>query len=152
MLGIKEGVIQVFRSKVFLFHSAEKFRRGSLLYFTKIMVSKNFLEKRWEYLEFPSIVFCLTVQKNIVGEDFFVSQNFWYQKNLGRRGRGVSGVSIGISLSHFAEKFRREPISVSLLLGIDKFYNSEGCVTILCPRFVVSQCQNFSKETLLFFH
>ena len=149
MLGIKEGVIQVFRSKVFLFHSAENIRTGSLLYFTKIIVSKNFLEKRWEYLEFPSIVFCLTVQKIIVGEHFFVSQNFWYQKNLGRRGRGVSGVSVGISLSHFAEKFRREPISVSLLLGIDKFYASEGQVTIFCRKVFVSQCSKLLKETPL---
>ena len=81
---------------------------------------------------FRSKTFCLTESKKFVVEPFFVSQNFWYQKNLGRRGRGVSGVSVGNALSHLAEKIRREPISFSLLLGIDKFYASEGEVTIFC--------------------
>ena len=49
-------------------HSAEKFRRGLLLCFTKIMVSKTFLEKRGEYQDFPSKCCCLTVPKKFVGE------------------------------------------------------------------------------------
>ena len=91
-------------SKTFLSHSGEKVRSGTLLCFTKFLVSKKFLEKRGEYQEFPWKNFCPTLPGNFVGE----------------------------------------PISVSLFLGIDKFYTSEGCVTILCQKFVVSQCQNFS--------
>ena len=97
MLGIKEGVIHVFRSEIFLSHSAKKFRRGTLLCFTKFMVSKNFLEKRGEYQEFPSFVFCLTVQKNIVGEHFFVSQNFRYRK--------LSGIREGVIHNFPSENF-----------------------------------------------
>ena len=110
------------------------------------MVSKKFLERRGEYQEFPSKVFCLTLPgifvgepisvslffgqrqifcfrglrhgflsknfclpepKKFVGEPFFVSQSFWYRKKIWRRGRGVSGVYVENSLSHFAEKVRR---------------------------------------------
>ena len=60
---------------------------------------------------------------------------------------------MGVGFNDFRSKFFRltepknfvgEPFRVSLFLGIDKFYASEGCVTILCQNFVVSQCQNFS--------
>ena len=34
------------------------------------------------YHDFPLKNFRLTVPKNFVGEPFFVSQNFWYRKNL----------------------------------------------------------------------
>ena len=49
-------------------------------------------------------------------------------KKIWRRGGGggVSEVSVETFLSHFAEKFVGEPISVSLFLGIDNFYASEG--------------------------
>ncbi len=74
--------------EIFLSHSAEKIRRGTLLCFTVFLVSKTFLEKRGlrEYQAFPSKCFCLTLQKNFVGE----------------------------------------PISVSLFLGRDNHFASEG--------------------------
>ena len=50
------------------------------------------------------------------------------------------------------KNFVGEPFSVSLFLGIDKFSTSEGCVTILCQKFVVSQCHKFSLQTPLVFH
>ena len=68
---------------------------------------------------FRSKTFCLTEPKKFVGEPFFVSQIFWYRKTSWRRGRVVSEVSVGSCLSQFAEKFPKEPISVSLLLVID---------------------------------
>ena len=47
------------------------------------------------------------------------------------RGEGVSRFSVENFLSHGAEKFRRgESFSVSLISGIEKFYASEGYVTI----------------------
>ena len=33
--------------QVFLSHSTENFRRGTFLCFTKLLVSKNFMDKRW---------------------------------------------------------------------------------------------------------
>ena len=76
------GGVAGFSAENILSHSAEKFRRGTLLCFTKNLVSKKLLEKRRECQEFPSKIFYLTLQGNFVGE----------------------------------------PISVSLFLGIDKFY------------------------------
>ena len=56
-----------------LSHSTEKLRRGTLLCFTKFLVSRNFLDKRGEeggreYHDFLSKNFCLTVPKFFVGE------------------------------------------------------------------------------------
>ena len=79
-------------------------------------------------------------------EKFFVSQyqkislgnTSVYRKILGsekiyasERGEGVSKFSIEIFLSHSAENFRRgESFSVSLISCVEKFYASEGYVTI----------------------
>ena len=84
------GSFAVFRRKFFVSHT-EKLRRGTLLCSRKILVSKNFRDKRrGEYHKFPSKVFCFILPKNFVGEYF----------------------------------------SVSLISGIEKFYASEGYVTI----------------------
>ena len=40
--------------------------------------------------------------------------------------------------------FVREPFRVSLIWGVEKFYASEGFVTIICRNFFASQCQKFS--------
>ena len=67
----------------FLSHSAEKFRRGTLLWFRKILVSKNVGDKRvGGYHNFPSKLFCLTVPKHFVEEPFCVSESFGYPKIL----------------------------------------------------------------------
>ena len=46
---------------------AKKFRRGTILCFAKILVSKKFMEKREgggrEYHVFPSKLFCLSAEK-----------------------------------------------------------------------------------------
>ena len=74
-----------FSAKIYLSHRAEKSRRGTLLCLTEFPVSKKFMEKKGEYQDLPSVVFWLTVQKNVVGEHFFVSQNFRYRKMSGIR-------------------------------------------------------------------
>ena len=63
-----------------LSHSTEKFRRGTLLCFTKFLVSKKFMDKRGGDIT----IFC---------QNFFVSQ---------------------------CRKFSSEPLSVSLVSGIEK--------------------------------
>ena len=80
------GGVSRFSVETFLSHSAENFRRES---FTVALISGT--QKVWRRggcHDFPSEVFRLTVPKNFVGEPFFVSQNFWYRKNLWIRGGG----------------------------------------------------------------
>ena len=50
-----------FPSKIFLSHSTEKLRRGTLLCFRKILVSKIFLHKRGEALGFSVVLIKLKI-------------------------------------------------------------------------------------------
>ena len=55
----KRGISR-FSIEIFLSHSTEKLPRGTLLCFTKFLVSKKFMDKRGgvaEYHDFPSKVF-----------------------------------------------------------------------------------------------
>ena len=71
----------------FLFHSFEKFRRGTLLCFTNFLVSKNVRDKiGGGHHDFPSKIFCLTVPNHFVEEPFCVSESFGNQKTLSLRG------------------------------------------------------------------
>ena len=73
----KRGEVSRFSFEIFLSHSAEKFRWGTLL----CCVSENLRWRKslwirggWgKYQDFPSKVFCLTVPKNFVGKPFSVS-------------------------------------------------------------------------------
>ena len=48
-----------------------------------------------------------------------------------------------------AKNFVGEPFSVSLILGIEKFYASEGYVTIFCRNFLSQSTENLCRGTLL---
>ena len=65
-----------FSSKIFLSHSIETFRRGTLLCFRNFMLSKNFMDKRG-VSRFSVENFRITVPKNFVEEPFLVSEKFW---------------------------------------------------------------------------
>ena len=65
------GSIKIFRRR-FLSHSAENFPRG-MLYCCNNFGYRDILDKRGEYQDFASKIFCLTVPKNFVGEPFRVS-------------------------------------------------------------------------------
>ena len=96
-------------------------------------------------------IFCLTVPKIFVGEHFGVSENFGLRKILCiREGEGVLRFCVEIFLSHSAENFRRgESFSVSLISGIEKFYASEGYVTIfdfLSKFFCLTMPKDFLGE------
>ena len=60
-----------FSKETLLSHNTENFRRGTFLRFTKFLLSKKFMDKRWvggkEHHDFLLKNFCLTVPKNIVG-------------------------------------------------------------------------------------
>ena len=62
---------------------------------------------------------------------------FGYRKSLDKR-RGVSRFSLEKILFHSAKKIAEEHFSASLIFGIEKFYASEGYVTIFCRKFFVS--------------
>ena len=69
--------------------------------------------------------------------------NFGYRKMLGIRESLIHVFRSKIFCLTEPKNFVGEPFSTSPFLGIDNFYASEGCATILCQNFVVSQCQNF---------
>ena len=73
---------------------------------------------------------------------FFI--NFGYRKTLGIKEGVIHVFPSKVFCLAEPKNFVGEPFRVSLFLGIDNFYASEGCVTILCQIFVASQCQNFS--------
>ena len=111
MLRIREGAgITIFR-QIVLSHSTESFRRGTLLCFRKIWVSKNFMPKRGlSHFSIENLVSHST--ENFVGEPLCVSQNFWYRKDYWiRRGReGISRFSVENFWSHSAENLQEEPL------------------------------------------
>ena len=125
------GEYQNFQSQIFC------------LTFPKISVGETFtvaiisgIEKIWitgggEYQDFSWKFFCLTVPKNFVGASFTVAIFLGVEK-VGYEGRGgASRFSVEIFLSHSAEKLSTgESFSVWLISGIEKFYASEGYVTI----------------------
>ena len=80
-------VMSRFSVEIVLSHNTRKLRRGTLLCFTNILVSKNVRDKRGGgYHDFLSKLFCLTVPNHFVEESFCVSENFEYRKILCLRG------------------------------------------------------------------
>ena len=55
---------------------------------------------------------------------------------------GESNFSFENFLSHSAEEIVGEPFSVSLILGVENCYASQGYVTKFCQKVFVSQCRN----------
>ena len=77
------GGVSRFSVENFLSHSVEKFRRETLLCFTKFLGSKNVKDKRGgRYHDFPWKLFCLTVPNHFVEEAFCISASFGYRKFL----------------------------------------------------------------------
>ena len=64
-------------------------------------------------------------------------------KKLKEKG-GVSRFSVELLCLTVPKIFVGQPFSVPLFLGIDKFYASEGKVTVFCRKFLVSRSRKFS--------
>ena len=143
---------QYFPSKLFFSsHSAKTFlENSSVLCFRKIPVAKKFMDKRWwEYQYFPSKLFfsshsaetflenssVLCFRKIPVAEKFMDKRWWEYQVFLSKTFRLT-----------VPKSFEGEPVSVSLTSGIEKFYASEGNVTIFCRKVFVSQYRNISQR------
>ena len=88
----KKG-ISLFSIEKFLSHSADKIRRGTLLCFKKILLSKIFMY--WRGGGHPGFVeiFLPHGTKNFVSEPFWVSENFWYGKKIMDK-LGEGGITI----------------------------------------------------------
>ena len=140
-----------FSVEKFLSHSAKKIRRGTLLHFKKLLVSKTlWIRGGGGYHAFPPKIqifqiCCFTVPKNFVGEHFCVSENFWYGKILWIRGgrEGVSRFSVETFLPYSTGEFRRR-----FLLCFRKFLawknfmdkrGEGGSITIFRRNFFASQ-------------
>ena len=98
---------------------------------------------------FSSKSFCLTVLKFSVGETFTVALSTGIEK-IWVKEWGVSTISVENFLSHSAEKFRKGHFTVSLILGIENFYVSEGYVTIFdfsVKLFLSHRAENSVDET-----
>ena len=74
-----------------------------------------------------------------------VSENFWYRKNLWRRGgRGECHHFRSIFFCLTVPKnFVGQPFRVSLFSGIENFHASEGFVANICRFFCLTVPKNF---------
>ena len=68
------------------------------------------------------------------------------EKVFGEEGGGSIKTFIRKILSHSAEKVAVGPIRESVIAGDEKFYASEGYVTIFCWKLFVSQHRNVSQR------
>ena len=77
--------------------------------------------------------------------------NFGYRKSLDERvgGAGCQKFPSKTSCLTVPEKFVRQAFRVSLHSGIEKFYASEGYVTIFCRNFLSHSAEKFCRGTLL---
>ena len=133
-------------------HISEKFRRGNRLCLRKFRVSKNFMPKRGISRFSIKNIVVPQYRKYFVGEPCFISENFWYRKNLWIRG-GRGGGSITIFRQKMSltvpKNFVGETFSVSLISGIERFYASEIYLTILCRNFFCLSAEKFRRGTFL---
>ena len=150
--------IPLFCVEKFLSHSTETFRRETLLCFRKLLVSKNFMDKRGEGRDchvFVRKIFCLTVPQNFLEELFCASEVFGYPKILWIR-RGVSRFFTEIFFVSQCWKFLwGNPNVFQKFSGIKKLFVSEGGGGGLSPFFVESfsyhSADKFRKGNLQYF-
>ena len=96
-------------------------------------------------------IFCLTVPKNAVGEPFSLSlisgieiEKVWMR---GWRGGGSVKIFRRKFFVSVPKNFVGQPFRVSLISGIEKFYASEGYVTIFCGNFLSHSAEKFCRGT-----
>ena len=137
-------VITIFRQKIFVSPSSEKFRRGTRHCYTKFPVSKNFRDKEGGgNQDFPSKRFCLTLPKNFIGEHFcaLFQKTSGSEKFLWIRGGLASGFSVDKFLSHSSKKLRRGSSLCFTEFLVTKKFMEKGGTTIARRIFFVSHCR-----------
>ena len=143
----KKG-LSLFSLQTFLSHSAHKLRKGTILCFRNILVGKNFMDKR-EVITILSKIFCVTVPKNFIREQFGVSEKFFY-RNFSCIGGGASQ----FCRKFFVSQDRNEKLCKGTLLFSRKFlvskkyYGWEGGITFFVENFLSHSAEKFLWGTL----
>ena len=135
----REEEVLRFSVQIFLSHSTQKLRRGSLLCSRKILVSKNVRDKRGgEYHNFPSKLFCFSVPKTFVGESFSVSL--------------ISGIK-KIWIRGGGRKYRDFPSTFFCLTVPKTFVGEPFCVpeNFWCRNFLGTKRGRISQFPIEFF-
>ena len=110
----------------FLFLSTEKFLRGTVLCFRKLLVWKQLRDKKVGVTFYRRKFFCPKSPKKNVGEPSWVSERFWYQIILCSR-----GVTICRSfLLHSTVIIRKRSLVFQKCSGIEK--NVDNKVSRIC--------------------
>ena len=142
----KRGQITItrFSFEIFIF-SAEKFRKGILLFLRKFLVSKSFVDekKRGGGITFFRRKFLVSQCRKISRASLQCFRKFGVSKNF-MHNRGYHNFPSKIFCLTVPKNFVGEPFSVSLISGIERFYASDSYVTILCRNFFVSQSRKIS--------
>ena len=101
------------------------------------------MDKRGEYQDFPSKIFCLTVLKFFVGESFTVAVISGSEKVYGQEGGGeYQDFPSEIFCLTVLEIFVEESFSVALISGTEKVgRRGGGGMKILRRKIFVSQCR-----------
>ena len=134
----------------FLSHTANRFRRGTLVFFRKFLLSKNFMHSRVGGITVLAEISCPTVPKDFVRKPFSASKNYWYGKFFMDRRDGVSRFFVKNLLCNSVEKVRRGAIlCFRKFLVSQNFKDKRGwgegrIFTILLRKVFVSQCQQKS--------
>ena len=156
----KRGTSQISMKKV-LSHSTKIHRRGAILCFTKILVSKKIMDKRGggeggrEYQFSPSKFLCLAVPKNKLRRAIFSSINYsGYRKILDRRvaGGGISRISVEIFLFHSEKNLRRGTLLCFKAFRLSKkFIDKRGISRFAVGNFLSHSTEKHWRGTLLCF-
>ena len=133
-------------------YSIKKLHRGTLPCFSKILVSKSFIDKSGgrEYHDFPSKLFCLTVPRIFVGEPFSVSLISGIEKFYAYA--GFFTIFYKNLLSHSTEKLRRVTLlCFTNFLVSEKLWirgEDRGSITIFRQKSFVTVPKIFVGEPL----
>ena len=112
---------------IFLPHSTENLRRGSLLCSRKRLVSKNVRDKRGgEYHTFPSKFFCFTVPRSFVGDSFSASLFSGIEKFWIRGGKKYRDFPSKVFCLTMPKVFVGESFTVALISGTGKVWIRRG--------------------------
>ena len=136
----KRGGIKIFRRKNFV-SQCRKVRRG-ILYCCISFGYRKSLDKRGEYQDFPSKIFCLTVRKFSVGESFTVAVICGSEKVYGQEGGGeyqdFPSKIFGLTVPKISVA---ESFTVALILRTEKVWGGGGV-----SRFSVEKILSHSAE------
>ena len=136
-----EGVSK-FSVENFLSHSAENLSRGESFSVSLISGIEKFYASEGYVMIFCRF-FLVSQCRKVSWASLQCFRKFGVSKKF-THNRGYHNFSPKIFCLTVPKNFVGESVSASLISGIEKFYASEGYVTIFCRFFLVSQCRKIS--------